>query len=882
LELVRKAGFSEQELRALMDAKINSDRLTLIELEAMKRAEVEDPKQPVSDHAAFSMLFGDQYDRAKTAIMLPINNSYRLVEMRTSNAVAQAEHRATLTRLVFIGFGLSLVFMLWRINQTLRTILGGSVNEVYAQITRIGKGDFSVPILVDDDQKNSILGWLAETQHNLHLLQQHRFVAEEAKEASDERYRTLFDSAPLGINIFSAEGEQFLIDGNTTLLKMLGYSVEELRQLHAEDVVAPLERSHISSAIDSIDAGENYFREWELRRKDGSTFPAEVIATKLGDGTMMSMIIDITQRKLAEEQLRHSEENLSITLQSIGDAVIATDAAGCITRMNPTAERMTGWMLADAKGQPLANVFRVINAYTREELHNPVQLVMERGHIVGLANNTTLIARDGIEYQISDSAAPIRNASGTIVGVVLVFSDVTERYQAEAALRRADERLRRTFKLIPVALTLQNPAGVMLDCSDAFCEVTGIEREKIIGHTTLDFKLWVDEQERETMRQLLLDEGKIDGHEFQLRRRNGEIRIMHMSARYLTKQPEPLLMAVLHDVTERKQAEQTVRQNERFIATLAHNIPGMVSHWTKDLRCNFANKEYLNWWGKTAEEVYQAKPQEILGEALYQQNAPLMRAALEGNVQSFERIVPRADGSSMYAWTQYIPEIEDGEVQGLFVVAIDISKRKQAELALQESVLHTQAILDNMFDGVITINTQGIIESFNKAASTILGYSQDDVVGTNVNLLMPDHYKNQHEYYLKYHTDSLDAEPILNTLREVEGKRKNGEIFPMSVSISKILRGGKATFVGLVRDISQQRQDEEEIYRLAFYDPLTNLPNRRLLFDRLQQAMLTSSRTVSYRSCASSDTRTLLSSRPSSTITASVYVSLSSAFWQLV
>jgi diguanylate cyclase (GGDEF)-like protein len=88
----------------------------------------------------------------------------------------------------------------------------------------------------------------------------------------------------------------------------------------------------------------------------------------------------------------------------------------------------------------------------------------------------------------------------------------------------------------------------------------------------------------------------------------------------------------------------------------------------------------------------------------------------------------------------------------------------------------------------------------------------------------------------------LDSEN-LNTLREVEGQRNNGEVFPMSLSISKILRAGTVTFVGLVRDISQQRHNEEEIYRLAFYDPLTNLPNRRLLFDRLQQAIHTSCRT---------------------------------------
>ena len=141
------------------------------------------------------------------------------------------------------------------------------------------------------------------------------------------------------------------------------------------------------------------------------------------------------------ETLRQREENISITLNSIGDAVIATDAAGLITRMNPVAERLTGWPLADAMGQPLTAVFHIISAETRLPSVNPVQLVMDHGQVVGLANHTALIARGGQEYQIADSAAPIRDATDAIVGVVLVFSDVTKKYLDEMALKKTTDRL---------------------------------------------------------------------------------------------------------------------------------------------------------------------------------------------------------------------------------------------------------------------------------------------------------------------------------------------------------------------------------------------------------------------------------------------------------
>ncbi|MCX7162000.1 MAG: PAS domain-containing protein, partial [Rhodocyclales bacterium] len=136
-----------------------------------------------------------------------------------------------------------------------------------------------------------------------------------------------------------------------------------------------------------------------------------------------------------ENALKESQESLAITLHSIGDAVIATDPAGRITRMNTTAERLSGWTLADAMGHPMSEIFRIVNADTREPVANPFELVMEHERVVGLANHTVLLARDGQEYQIADSAAPIRNAERKIVGVVLVFSDVTERYRMEKSLR---------------------------------------------------------------------------------------------------------------------------------------------------------------------------------------------------------------------------------------------------------------------------------------------------------------------------------------------------------------------------------------------------------------------------------------------------------------
>jgi PAS domain S-box-containing protein len=141
-------------------------------------------------------------------------------------------------------------------------------------------------------------------------------------------------------------------------------------------------------------------------------------------------------RKRAEEELRKRSEWLRITLASIGDAVISTDAEARVTFMNGVAETLTGWTQSEAVGRPLSEVFQIVNERTREPSANPALRALREGTVVGLANHTILIARDGKERPIDDSAAPIRDDSGAAVGAVLVFRDVTERRVAEEAQAR--------------------------------------------------------------------------------------------------------------------------------------------------------------------------------------------------------------------------------------------------------------------------------------------------------------------------------------------------------------------------------------------------------------------------------------------------------------
>lgn len=158
----------------------------------------------------------------------------------------------------------------------------------------------------------------------------------------------------------------------------------------------------------------------------------EIARVALAFNSMASEIEQkINEAEELVESLGKSEENLRVTLDSIGDAVIATDSKGFITLMNPVAEQLTGWSLEEAVGQTLPAVFEIVNEETRTTVPNPVELVLAAGEIVGLANHSLLIAKNGIQYHIADSGAPIRDAKNEIIGVVLVFRDVTEQVRAE-------------------------------------------------------------------------------------------------------------------------------------------------------------------------------------------------------------------------------------------------------------------------------------------------------------------------------------------------------------------------------------------------------------------------------------------------------------------
>jgi len=254
----------------------------------------------------------------------------------------------------------------------------------------------------------------------------------------------LLDTAPCGFVTFSDGGEILAI--NATLLGWLGYALDTLSGQPVETLMPVASRifyqTHFFPLLKLTGLVEEVYLT--LRTADGGELPVLANAARReqnGGLVNACVFMVVRQRSRYEDEIlqarRTAEEAriwLSTTLQSIGDAVIATDVQGQVVFLNPIAEELTGWHQEQAAGKFLDEIFVIVNEETGHPVESPVNRVLREKRVVGLANHTLLVARDGTHRPIDDSGAPIRNDKGEILGVVLVFRDFTERRQTEEAL----------------------------------------------------------------------------------------------------------------------------------------------------------------------------------------------------------------------------------------------------------------------------------------------------------------------------------------------------------------------------------------------------------------------------------------------------------------
>lgn len=306
------------------------------------------------------------------------------------------------------------------------------------------------------------------------------------------------------------------------------------------------------------------------------------------ESLVLLAIEDITERRGAEVEAARHRKWLATALASIGDAVIATDNDARVTFLNPTAQRLTGWSENEAVGRPLHEIFNIVNEDTRKLVESPVIKAIRMGSIVGLANHTMLIAKDGTEHPIDDSAAPIRDESGNVLGVVMVFHDITERRVAE----RAQARLAEIVESSADAIVAKDLNGIITAWNRGAERLFGYTEQEVVGKP-ITLIIPSDRQDEEVMVLDRIRRGERTEHFETIRRRKdgslveisltvspirnrrGEIVGASKIARDITENKRLKAELEAHLINEqalRMEAESANRSKDVFLTTLGHEL----------------------------------------------------------------------------------------------------------------------------------------------------------------------------------------------------------------------------------------------------------------------------------------------------------------------
>ena len=550
----------------------------------------------------------------------------------------------------------------------------------------------------------------------------------------------------------------------------------------------------------------------------------------LGEIAALQQALNTMSSKVAHtvSDLNTQQENLEVTLHSIGDAVITTDAQGLVTRMNPIAEQLTGWYAYEARGQSLASIFPIIDADSRTPADNPIDKVLSSGKTVYLSQHTTLVARDGSEYQIADSAAPIRDINDDIIGMILVFNDVTEEYQLRQTARNIQDQISGLFNDMQAMAAIMEPDGSIIFINNTPLKLSGINLADIA-----DKKLWECPwftHSAELQAAIAIDcmraaAGEVVSHDIEAGSSKGLFFWAQFSVHPVFNEDGQViqLLAEGHDISLRKRAEKELNASLQQIQLYQQQTPLATVEWSSDLKIQGWNEAASQLFGYSHEEAIGADASLLLRNTTPDEMTHVKDSILRHGCSKImtSHNVTKQGRSVFCEWHNSAIVDLSGEVIGIASLALDITAEHEAKSALIKSEQELREILASLVEGVITADENGKVLSINPAAEKIFGYSNEDISGKDLSLIMPNFDIDNVDLYLGHKTETAVVE-LLDGLQEVTGLRKNKMTFPMQITAAELAptNDGTRRFIGSCHDLTQTKLQQEHLQRTQKMDAL--------------------------------------------------------------
>lgn len=560
------------------------------------------------------------------------------------------------------------------------------------------------------------------------------------------------------------------------------------------------------SIVSKIDQNEIYE---DLRYRAGSITLITVIAFLLV-GAVILYLYKYRQSHtyknlfLREKELSETREEYKTALYSIGDAVITTDKLGKVQRMNAVASNLTGWKEKDAAGRNLEDVFKIINEETRQTVINPVKRVLHSGTIVGLANHTLLISKDGKEIPIADSGSPITDKENNILGVILVFRDQTEEREKERALFESSEKFEKIFQHSSDSISLTEiTTGKLIEINDGFEKMFGYTREEAIGKTVFELNLWADTSDRESILKKLKESGRVKNYEAYGIKKDGSKLTALISGELLSFNNTKYILLTIKDITERKIFEDSLKMSEEKYKMLLEFASD--AFFQGDSEGNFitVNDQSVRLTGYSREELLEMNIKDIFSKEVLDDIPLRYDRLMAGEIIKSERVVTRKDGTVITV-EMTSKRMPDGTYQSFFR---DITDRKHIENNLKESEERfRKAFITSPDSIVINRISDGEYISVNQGFTEITGYKPEEVIGKNsVDIDIWENFEERERFY-----DLLKQSGIIKNI-EARFRIKNGDIRTGSLSAAIIELNNELHVISITRDISEQKKAIEKL-----------------------------------------------------------------------